>query len=95
MSKRAVRYRGLLIFHSFQDFFDDVLSLDGVTSVRVAGMWDRQHRQTSYKPKRYDPTTHEIKVDAYSKDGTQEFVFRVDPAKARQVWEYIRDYRSI
>ena len=92
MLKKVVNYRNQMMFRAFADFYDAILECDGVSSVRTGGMASVGSHETSFIIKTYDPTTHEMKVDAHSRDGFQEFYIRVAPQKARRVAKYIMGY---
>jgi len=94
MSRSPVRYRNQMIFRSFINFYDAVLECDGVTAIRTGGMSSVGSHETSFTIKAYDPTTHEMKVAARSRDGFQEFRIRVDTQKAKDVYEYIQRYNG-
>ena len=94
MSRSPVRYRNQMIFRSFINFYDAVLECDGVTAIRTGGMSSVGSHEASLQRTAYDSTTHEMKVDAKSRDGLQEFRIRVDPQKAKDVYEYIQRYNG-
>ena len=94
MSKKVVKYRNQMMFRTFTDFYDAILECDGVVLVRTGEMSNAGNHETIFIVKTYDPTTHEMKVDGHSRDGFQEFRIRVDPQKARSVYEFIQKYKT-
>ena len=83
-----------MMFRAFTDFYYAILECNGVSSIRTGGMSSAGSHETSFIIKAYDPTTHEMKVDAHSRDGFQEFRIRVDPQKARSVYDFIQRYKT-
>ena len=94
MSRKVIKYKNHMIFRAFEDFYDAILECDGVVSVRTGGMSSVGSHETSFTIKTYDQSTHEMKVDAHSRDGFQEFRISVRPEQARRVYEFIEGYRT-
>ena len=92
--QKVIRRHGHIVISTFTDFYDALFSYDGVRSINLGEMRGKGTKETSYLCKHYDPRKHEIKVDARGRNGTQEFRIRVDPSKARSVYEYIQRYKS-